>query len=72
MCCFADNIARIFGGHFVALGIIPFITGLFTSYIGTLTLGYGLKNRIKENGSIFIAGELGEFVPILYVILVLS
>lgn len=72
MCYFADNVARTLGGYFVALGVIPFIIGLLTSYIGTLKISKGFMNRIKENWSIFIAAELGEFVPIGYVILVLS
>ncbi len=72
MCYFADTIAKNAGGYFVALGVVPFFIGLFIICLGNLVLGQGFKNRIKANWSMFIAGELGEFLPIGYVILILS
>jgi hypothetical protein len=72
MVYFADNIAKAPGGYFVALGVVPFVVGLFTSYIGTLALGKGFMNGIKAHWTIFISGQLGGFLPIGYAILILS
>ncbi len=72
MCYFADVIAKNAGGYFVALGVVPFFIGLFTSCLGNLVLGQSVKDGNKANWSMYISGELGEFLPIGYVILVLS
>jgi hypothetical protein len=72
MVYFADNIAKAFGGYFFALGVIPFVVGLLTSCIGAMAFGKGFLNSFKEHWSILLSGELGEFLPILYVLIILS
>lgn len=71
MVYFADNIAKTFGGYFFALGVIPFIVGLLTSCIGMIALGNGFLN-FKKRWSMLLSGELGEFLPIFYVLIILS
>lgn len=68
----ADNIAKAPGGYFFALGVIPFIVGLLTSSIGIFALRKGFINGIREHWSIFFSGELGGFLPIGYVLLILG
>lgn len=71
MVLFADKISANLGGYFVSLGVVPFILGLVTSYI--LTAFSNTKSEKSGSGWLyFVCAELGAFIPIGYVVILLS